>query len=278
MLWKGRRESGNVDDRRGMAGPVAIGGGLLGVIALVINLLMGGDPGQIINQQRTQSGPASGQEQAVDEERASFVKTVLAETEDVWNEYFQKSGQDYQEPKLVLFRGATESGCGSAQSAMGPHYCPADGVVYIDLGFYDQLASEYGATGEGAMAYVIAHEVGHHIQNLMGITDKMNQMRQRMSEEEFNQYSVRLELQADFLAGVWAKYDQQRGVWQNVDVQSAMSAAEAVGDDKIQERTRGHVVPESFTHGTAEQRMRWFMKGYETGDINQGDTFNAARL
>ena len=253
------------------------GGGILGVIALVVSLLMGGDPGQILNQLPGQGGgPMSAEEQAVDDERAAFVKTVLAETEDIWTAYFREQGQQYQPPTMVLFRGATQSGCGSASSASGPFYCPLDGGVYIDLSLYDQLRGQFGAEGEGAMAYVIAHEVGHHIQNLMGITDKMQQMRGRVSQEEYNEYSVRLELQADFLAGVWAHYDQKRGVWQNVDTRSALEAAAAIGDDAIQKRTQGHVVPESFTHGTSEQRMFWFTKGLQTGDVSQGDTFNAA--
>ena len=275
MDWRGRRQSGNVDDRRGMGGKMVAGGGILGVIVLVVSLLMGGDPGQLLNQLPGQTQTMSAEEQAIDDERAAFVRTVLAETEDVWGQYFQQQGQQYSPPTLVMFRGATQSACGSASSASGPFYCPLDADVYIDLSFYDQLRNQFGAEGEGAMAYVIAHEVGHHIQNLMGITDKMQQMRGQVSQEEYNEYSVRLELQADFLAGVWAHYDAKRGVWQNVDSRSALQAAAAIGDDAIQRRTQGHVVPESFTHGTSEQRMEWFMKGFETGDVSQGDTFNS---
>ena len=280
MPWRARRQSGNVDDRRGLGGPIAVGGGLIGIIVLVLNMLLGGgDMGDLMNQlPGGQSQPMSQEAEAVDEERAAFVRTVLAETEDVWTEYFRQQGQQYQLPTLVMFRGATQSACGSASSASGPFYCPADGDVYIDLSFYDQLRNQFGAEGEGAMAYVIAHEVGHHIQNLMGITDKMQQMRGRVSQEEYNEYSVRLELQADFLAGVWAHYDAKRGVWQNVDSESALRAAAAIGDDAIQKRTQGHVVPESFTHGTSEQRMYWFNKGLQSGDISQGDTFSARDL
>lgn len=277
MQWQGRRESGNIDDRRGVSGgSIAAGGGILGVIALVIKLLLGGDPSQV--QMPSQNQPMNGQEQQADDQRSHFVRVVLAETEDVWTDYFNKMGQTYTKPTLVLFRNSTRSACGSASAATGPFYCPGDQEVYIDLSFYDELDNRFGASGEGAMAYVIAHEIGHHIQKLMGISDKIDRLRQRLSEEEFNKYSVKLELQADFLAGVWAHYDQQRGVWENKDAQSALNAANAIGDDRLQKQAQGYVVPESFTHGTSAQRMYWFKKGYETGDIKQGDTFNDSSL
>jgi predicted metalloprotease len=288
MLWQGRRGSSNVDDRRGIGGPVAIGGGIIGVIALVINFLLGGnaDVSQI-----PLPGASGGQaqqlppeQQAAEDQRAQFVKVVLADTEDVWNALFQKAGSQYQEPRMVLFRGGVQSGCGQASSASGPFYCPADQQLYIDLSFYEDLQRRFQAPGDFAMAYVIAHEVGHHIQYLMGTSDKMARLRQRLSEEEYNQYSVRLELQADFYAGVWAHYAQQirtadgRSIIEAGDIEEALNAANAIGDDRLQQQSRGYVQPESFTHGTSAQRMYWFRKGYQTGDMAQGDTFNATRL
>lgn len=284
MLWKGGRQSTNVDDRRGVSGgQVAVGGGILGVIALVLNFLIGGDVDtsqlpQIPGIQN--SSPASPEQQAADEERAGFVKTVLAHTEDVWNEIFQKSGQNYPEPTLVLFRDGVQSGCGNASASSGPFYCPADQKLYIDLSFYNDLETKFGAAGDFAMAYVVAHEVGHHIQTLQGTSQKVAQMRGRVSQEEYNQYSVRLELQADFLAGVWAYYMQGKTingqrVLEGGDIEEALNAANAIGDDRL---TQGRVSPESFTHGTSAQRMYWFKKGFQTGDINQGDTFSAREL
>lgn len=288
MLWQGRRGSSNVDDRRGIGGPVAIGGGIIGVIALIINFLLGGnaDVSQLPlpgagGGQAQQLPPA---QQAAEDQRAQFVKVVLADTEDVWNALFQKAGSQYHEPRMVLFRGAVQSGCGQASSASGPFYCPADQRMYIDLSFYEELQSRFQAPGDFAMAYVIAHEVGHHIQYLMGTSEKMARLRQRLSEEEYNQYSVRLELQADFYAGVWAHYAQQirtsdgRSIIEAGDIEEALNAANAIGDDRLQQQSRGYVVPESFTHGTSAQRMYWFKKGYQTGDMSQGDTFNATRL
>ncbi|HVE60500.1 MAG TPA: neutral zinc metallopeptidase [Chitinophagaceae bacterium] len=284
MLWKGGRQSGNVDDRRGMSGgQVAVGGGILGVIALVLNFLIGGDVDtsqlpQIPGIQN--SSPSSPEQQAADDERAGFVKTVLAYTEDVWNEVYQKSGQDYPEPTLVLFRDAVQSGCGNASAASGPFYCPADQQLYIDLAFYNDLENKFGASGDFAMAYVVAHEVGHHIQTLNGTSKKIASLRGRVSQEEYNQYSVRLELQADFLAGVWAHYMKGKTingqpVLEPGDFEEALNAANAIGDDRL---TQGRVSEESFTHGTSAQRMYWFKKGYDTGDINQGDTFSAREL
>lgn len=280
MRWQGRRESGNVDDRRGMGGPIAIGGGIIGVIALVLNFLLGGDidPSQLQPPQG-QSAPMSAEQQAADDERAKFVKVVLADTEDVWNALFAKSGQDYPEPTLVLFRGAVQSGCGNASSASGPFYCPGDQRLYIDLGFYEDLQTKFSAPGDFAMAYVVAHEVGHHIQTILGTSEKMARMRGQVSQEEYNQYSVRMELQADFLAGVWAHHAQRmKNILEEGDIEEALNAANAIGDDRIQREHQGSVNPESFTHGTSAQRMYWFKKGYDTGDISQGDTFSATRL
>jgi predicted metalloprotease len=284
MQWRGGRQSSNVDDRRGVSGgQVAVGGGIIGVIVLVLNLLMGGevDTSQLPQGPGVQnSQPLSPQEQAEDEERAGFVKTVLAYTEDVWNEQFAKSGQNYKEPHLTLFRDAVQSGCGNASASSGPFYCPADQKLYIDLSFYNDLQNKFGAPGDFAMAYVVAHEVGHHIQTMMGTSEKMARLRGTVSEEEYNQYSVRMELQADFLAGVWAHYMKGKkingqSVLERGDIEEALNAANAIGDDRL---TKGRVSPESFTHGTSAQRMYWFKKGYDTGDINQGDTFSATAL
>lgn len=279
MLWQGRRESSNVDDRRGISGGgIAVGGGILGVIALLINFFLGGNGNDTQLPLPNQNQPVSAEEKAAQDQEAHFVRTVLAETEDVWQQLMQKAGRDYPEPTLVLFTGSTQSACGSANAATGPFYCPGDQEVYIDLSFYDELKDRFHASGDFAMAYVIAHEVGHHIQKLLGISDKMDRLRQQLSDEEFNKYSVRLELQADYFAGVWAHYEQGRGVLEKGDIEEALNAANAIGDDRLQKESQGYVVPESFTHGTSEQRMHWFKKGYETGDINQGDTFSATDL
>ena len=278
MLWRGRRESSNVDDRRGIGGGgIAVGGGILGVIALLVNFLLGGD-GSTQLPLPNQNEPISAEQQALQDSQAKFVGVVLAETEDVWNQVLPQAGVNYVEPKLVLFSGSTQSACGFASSASGPFYCPGDQQVYIDLSFYSDLQNRFGAPGDFAMAYVIAHEVGHHIQNLLGYTDKMARIRQQVSEEEYNKYSVRLELQADFFAGVWANHLKGKGFLEGGDFEEAMNAANAIGDDRLQKQAQGHVVPESFTHGTSSQRMFWFRKGYETGDIRQGDTFSATEL
>ncbi len=276
MLWQGRRQSSNVEDRRGIgAGGLAIGGGVIGVIALIINLLMGGDPSQIpelLPQQQSQ--PMSPGQSAADDERAAFVKTVLAETEDVWNNIFQKqANQDYPEPTLVLFRGVVQSGCGNASAASGPFYCPSDQKLYIDVSFYEELQSRFNAPGDFAMAYVVAHEVGHHVQQLLGTTEKMNRERERLSEVEYNKLSVKLELQADFFAGVWAHYANRAKILEQGDIEEALNAANAIGDDRLQKQAQGTVVPDAFTHGTSQQRMYWFKKGFETGDPSQGNTF-----
>jgi uncharacterized protein len=276
MRWIGRRQSINVEDRRGMGGPIAIGGGLIGVIALLVNFLLGGDGSSV---------PLPGGQELTAEQKArqdslvGFVRTVLAETEDVWNEYFpQNFNESYSEPTLVIFSGSTNSGCGYASAQTGPFYCPADQKLYIDLSFYDDLQNRFGAGGDFAMAYVIAHEVGHHIQTLLGTSQKVHRLRQQLSQEEYNKYSVMLELQADFLAGMWARYTANKNLLEPGDFEEALRAANAIGDDRLQRESRGEVDPESFTHGTSAQRMYWFRKGYETGDYRYGDTFNDASL
>lgn len=277
MLWKGRRESTNVDDRRGMSGGgLAVGGGIIGVIALLLNFFLGGGDASQLPQNLPGAGAPemSAEQKAAEDELAGFVKVVFGDTEDIWNGLLG-DGQ-YQEPRLVLFNGSTQSGCGAASQASGPFYCPADQGVYIDLSFYDDLKSRFNVSGDFAMAYVVAHEVGHHIQYLMGTTEKMARARQQMSQSEYNRMSVKLELQADFLAGVFAHHNKK--YIQAGDIEEALTAANAIGDDNLQKQSQGHVVPDAFTHGTSEQRMYWFKKGYQTGDVNQGDTFSATDL
>jgi predicted metalloprotease len=281
MLWQGRRESENVEDARGSGGGrLVLGGGIGTIILVVLYLVLGGDPQALFNSQQAQL-PQSAQfdSQAPRDEASKFVAVVLADTEDAWHEVFRQMGREYEEPKLMLFTDLIQSGCGFASGATGPFYCPQDRRVYIDLGFFRQLQERLGAGGDFAQAYVIAHEVGHHVQNLLGITDRVQAARGRVSESEYNRLSVRLELQADFLAGVWARYaDRVKHVVEAGDIEEAMRAASAVGDDRLQYRSRGYVVPDSFTHGTSQQRVRCFRRGYETGDISQGDTFNARDL
>ena len=282
MLWQGRRESENVEDARGSGGGrrLVLGGGIGTVILVVLYLLLGGDPQALFNSQQAQL-PQSAQfdNQAPRDEASKFVAVVLADTEDAWKEVFRQMGREYQEPRLVLFTDMIQSGCGFASGATGPFYCPQDRQVYIDLGFFRQLQERLGAGGDFAEAYVIAHEVGHHVQKLLGITDRVDAARRRASEAESNRLSVRLELQADFLAGVWARYaDRVKHIVEAGDIEEAMRAASAVGDDRLQRRSRGYVVPDSFTHGSSEQRVRWFRRGYETGDLSQGDTLNAREL
>ena len=286
MRWKGERESGNVEDRRGVSrGGLALGGGGT-LIVVVIALLMGADPRAVLQQLQgqtvpTEQSPATGgtaQPQANDEAKA-FVSTVLGSTEDVWTARFQQMGRQYEQPTLVLFTDATESACGMAGSAMGPFYCPSDQKVYIDLGFYDELKQRFGVTGDFAQAYVIAHEIGHHVQKQLGISDKVIAAQERSSKTQANALSVRLELQADFFAGVWAHDAQEmRHVLEPGDIDEALNAAHAIGDDRLQMQAQGRIVPDSFTHGTSEQRARWFRLGYETGDLSKGDTFNADPL
>ena len=283
MRWIGGRESSNVDDRRGIgAGGIAVGGGILGAIVLVLQLLLGGgggEEGQIPIQIPGQSQEMTAEEKAADDERAKFVKVVLGYTEDVWNQLFTQQGSQYREPTLVLFRGGVQSACGSASSASGPFYCPGDQELYIDLSFYQELEQRFRAPGDFAMAYVIAHEVGHHIQKLVGTSDKMERLRQQLSREEYNKYSVMLELQADFLAGVWANHAQRMmNILEAGDIDEALNAANAIGDDRLQKESQGYIVPESFTHGTSQQRIYWFKKGFQTGDMRQGDTFNDPSL
>ncbi len=285
MQWRGRRESGNVEDQRGggFGGRGIALGGIGTVIVVVIGLLLGQNPLELL-QAVNQGQPQQEQTQPVassaeEDEAVQFVKVVLADNEDVWHKLFEEQGMQYREPKLVLFRDAVESGCGQASSAVGPFYCPADEKMYIDLSFYDELKNRFKAPGDFAMAYVIAHENGHHIQNLLGISDKVHQMRERLSEEEYNKLSVRLELQADFFAGVWAHHaHQMKNILDAGDIEEALNAANAIGDDKLQKEAQGYVVPDAFTHGTSAQRMRWFKKGFDTGDIKQGDTFKAEVL
>ena len=281
MRWRGERQSTNIEDRRGIGGKVAVGGGLGTVIVIIIALLFGADPQQVLEQlpgnspeQVQSSQPRSAEE----EELKQFTGVVLAKSEDVWNQIFRQNGRQYREPTLVLFTDQVRSACGIAGSAVGPFYCPADEKVYIDLSFYDSLRQRLGAPGDFAQAYVVAHEVGHHVQNLLGISDRVHAMQQRVSETEANQLSVRLELQADFFAGMFARYVQNQGVLEAGDIEEALRAASAIGDDRLQKQSRGYVVPDSFTHGTSEQRLRWFKRGYDSGDMRQGDTFNTPSL
>jgi hypothetical protein len=276
MLWKGRRESDNVEDRRGITGrKVALGGGLGALAVTIIVLLLGGNPQEVM--QSLQTSQPAGQEQAQpltqeEKELGEFVGVILADTEDVWNSVFRQEGETYREPKLVMFTNATESACGYAQAAVGPFYCPGDEKVYIDLGFFQQMQQQLGARGDFAWAYVIAHEVGHHVQNLLGIMDKAHQRMEGGGQEEANRMSVRLELHADFLAGVWAYHAQRlKGLMEKGDVEEGMNAASAVGDDRVMKRQQGYVVPDAFTHGTSEQRLRWFTRGLKTGDLSQGN-------
>ncbi|HNL41349.1 MAG TPA: neutral zinc metallopeptidase [Ottowia sp.] len=290
MKWEGNRESDNVEDRRGSGGGFPIPGGRgIGIGTIVIALLggwlLGVNPltllgllsGGGVPPAQVQQAPA--QRPPADDRLARFVSTVLADTEDVWHGVFRQAGGSYQEPRLVLFRGATPTACGTGQAAMGPFYCPADQKVYIDLGFYETLQSRLGAPGDFAQAYVIAHEVGHHVQNLLGISAKVDQMRGRVSQAEYNCLSVRLELQADCFAGVWAHHAQNaRQILEQGDVEEAMNAAAQIGDDALQRSSGGAVVPESFTHGTSAQRQRWFHAGMQQGSLKACDTFAARAL
>jgi predicted metalloprotease len=254
-----------------MGGKLAVGGGLGGVVILLLSLLLGGNPLETINLGTENNYTPSAEE----DERAEFVGVVLKDTENVWNSIFEKQfNADYKEPMLVLFSQSDQSGCGFASAATGPFYCPRDNSVYIDLSFADQLEQSFGAAGDFALAYVVAHEVGHHVQNLLGTSGKVQQARQQMSEVEGNRLSVALELQADFYAGVWAHHAQQMyQILEEGDIEEALRAANAIGDDRLQKQSQGHVVPDAFTHGTSEQRVHWFKKGFETGDINHGNTF-----
>ena len=281
MKWEGRRQSSNMEDRRGMGtgGKVLAGGGLIGVVFLIIQMFMGGDNAQLMQelQNQVQQQAETGPSQPLSEEdklMGEYVATVLADTEDVWHKIFEENGMTYVEPKMVLFRGSVQSACGGATSASGPFYCPGDQKIYMDLDFFDELQTRFGAKGgDYAIAYVIAHEVGHHVQTLLGTSGKVRQLQQSLSTTEGNKLSVSLELQADFYAGLWTHYNQK--YLEEGDIEEALSAAQAVGDDAIQKKMQGHVVPDSFTHGTSEQRVKWFGKGFKSGDIRQGDTFKA---
>jgi predicted metalloprotease len=293
MRMDNERESDNLEDRRGSGGGgggLRLGGGRMGLgtiaIALVASYFLGINPMTVLSMLSggggmpaiEQSAPAAHKPPA-DDQMARFVSKVLASTEDTWNEVFRANGRQYKEPKLVLFTGVTPTACGTGQSAMGPFYCPGDQKVYIDLAFYRELKERFKAPGEFAQAYVIAHEVGHHVQNLLGIADKVHTAQQRASKAEANSLSVRMELQADCLAGVWGKRtDTMKGVLEPGDLEAALTAASAIGDDRLQQQTQGRIVPESFTHGSSAQRMHWFKVGFETGDMNQCNTFKAAQL
>jgi predicted metalloprotease len=281
MRLSGRRQSANVEDRRGARpGRMALGGGIGAIIVVVAALLFGVDPGALLNlepttTQQVPEGSTVGDPH--EEEQKSFVSGVLATTEDVWSELFVRNGGTYAQPTVVLFTGLVESACGRASAASGPFYCPADQKVYLDLSFFDELHSRFGAPGDFAAAYVIAHEIGHHVQKQMGITDQVDAARGRVSEEEYNRMSVRLELQADFFAGVWAYHAKNSlDVLEAGDYEEGINAASAIGDDRLQKQSQGYVVPDAFTHGTSTQRVAWFRRGFETGDLAQGDTFNIA--
>lgn len=291
MRFDDQRESDNVEDRRGSSGGggLRLGGGRMGigtiVIALIASYFLGINPITVLNMLSgggmpaiEQSAPPAHRPPA-DDSTARFVSKVLASTEDTWREAFRANGQQYREPKLVLFSGVTPTACGTGQSAMGPFYCPGDQKVYIDLVFFRELKDRFKAPGEFAQAYVIAHEVGHHVQNLLGIADKVHQTQQRVSKTEANALSVRMELQADCLAGVWGKRtDTMKNVLEPGDLEAALTAASAIGDDRLQQQAQGRIVPESFTHGSSAQRTRWFKRGFESGDMNQCNTFKAAQL
>jgi predicted metalloprotease len=286
MKWQGRRKSDNLEDRRGMSsgGKTIVGGGIIGIVILLLNVF-GGENAQMLTpileqMNQGQSAPTEQRDLTTKElEEQEFINAILVDNEDVWNKIFNENNLNYEKPNLVLFTGGVDTDCGSATSASGPFYCPADQKVYMDLTFFEELKTRFGAKGgDFATAYVIAHEIGHHVQTLLGTSNKMRQMQQGKSKAEANKLSVALELQADFYAGVWTHYNQKMNNFlEEGDIDEALSAAHAVGDDAIQSKIQGHIVPESFTHGTSAQRKAWFMKGYKTGDINQGDTFAEIR-
>jgi len=286
MRWRDGRRSDNVEDQRGRGiSGRTIGGGIVGILVIVaIGLMSGADPGSILGTIAEESGGSLGGTTpvtltAAENESADFVSVVLADTEDTWQTIFRENGGVYDQPKLVLFKGSVDSACGFAQAAMGPFYCPADQKVYIDLDFYGELKDQLGAPGDFAQAYVIAHEVGHHVQNLMGTSDQVQRLQSQSDKVTANEYSVMLELQADCYAGVWANHaDRQRQVIEEGDIEEAMNAAAKIGDDALQKQSQGYVVPDSFTHGTSAQRMKWFNAGFTSGDINSCDTFNARVL
>lgn len=283
MRWSGGRRSDNVEDRRGMSvGRKAVGGGIGTIILALVAMYFGIDPSVVLQGGAPLTAPTQTEQAAkppADDELAQFVSVVLADTEDTWHEIFRNNGKSYQEPKLVLFSGAVESACGYAQAAMGPFYCPLDQKVYIDLSFYRDLKERHQAPGDFAQAYVIAHEVGHHVQSLLGISEKVHNLQQRAGKTEANQLSVRLELQADCLAGIWAHHaNRSRQVLETGDVEEALQAATSIGDDRLQQQAQGYVVPESFTHGSSEQRVRWFTTGLDTGSFGACNTFGTQAL
>jgi predicted metalloprotease len=284
MKWQSGRRSSNVEDRRGMRPRGGLVGGGVGTILIIIAALyFGVDPSFLIEGMQSSNVSTSGTQPTADDLRndplADMIAVVIADTEDVWAELFANQGRRYEQPTLVLFTGSTRSACGLGQAAMGPFYCPADRKAYIDLGFYDEMRTRFRAPGDFAQAYVIAHEIGHHVQNLLGVSNKVRQMQARAGKAEGNQLSVRLELQADCLAGVWAnRADKARGILESGDIEEALNAASAIGDDRLQKQTRGTVVPESFTHGTSTQRQHWFRTGLQSGDPDSCDTFSVASL
>lgn len=288
MDWQGQRESTNIDDESGSTGGgggrrTLVGGGLGLVLVLIISLITGRNPLQLMQQlQQTNSTSTAGgtcpTSESQNEVSKKFSRVILASTEDVWTPLFQQMGKQYTPPVLTFFCSSITSGCGPASASSGPFYCPADQKAYIDLSFYTELKNRFNAPGDFAMAYVIAHEIGHHVQYLLGTTEKVEQMRRNLSETDANKLSVKVELQADFYAGVWAYHAQKMKNWTRTsDIEDALNAAHAIGDDNLQKQAQGYIVPDAFTHGTSAQRMYWFKKGYETGDITQGDTFNSDR-
>ena len=284
MRWESGRRSDNVEDRRGMRVPGGIAGGGIGIVVIaLVAMFFGVDP-RLILEGAGQLGGTPVQEQAAPPDPAQdrlkdFVSVVLADTEDTWTEIFRRGGSQYAAPRLVLFSGAVQSACGRAEAAVGPFYCPGDRQVYIDLDFYRMLAERFGAPGDFAQAYVIAHEVGHHVQNLLGISEKVRAASQRGSQERANQLSVRQELQADCFAGLWAhSANRSRQILEAGDIEEGLAAAAAIGDDRLQQQGQGYVAPESFTHGSSEQRVRWFKRGLESGDMKACDTFTPSRV
>ncbi|MFP5040986.1 neutral zinc metallopeptidase [Parasediminibacterium sp. JCM 36343] len=274
MDWRGLRESDNIEDRRGSGG-LLVGGGVIGTIIAAVIYLLGGNQSAVLPP--SQQAPASQNTRSMsteDDSTKHFVGVVLAETEDVWGKLFTEMGKHYSKPKLVLFTRSTQSGCGGASSATGPFYCPSDQKVYLDISFFNEMQNRFNVAGNFASAYVVAHEVGHHVQDLLGISSRVSRLQQQGNQSEANKLSVKLELQADFMAGIWAHY--AKDLHNNIsleDIQSALNAANAIGDDRLQKEAQGYVVPDAFTHGTSKQRMYWFKKGFDTGDISKGDTF-----